>query len=241
MAIEEASKKRNRTGQRGAGKRVKASRTRKPNQAVPLAAAIELIKGMQGPKFDQSVELVFHLGVDVKQADQQVRSSISLPNGIGKTNRVVAFVDDSKKQAALEAGAMMAGGEDMVSEMEKAGFTDFDVAVAEPAMMRHVGKLGKVLGPKGLMPSPKAGTVTPDPLTAIKEYVAGKQEFRADAGGNVHTVIGKASFATPKLMENAEAMIEAVKRLKPESSKGVYLKKLVIKATMTPAVDVQIA
>ncbi|MEM8874762.1 MAG: 50S ribosomal protein L1 [Planctomycetota bacterium] len=241
MSEETTTKKRARSSQRRPGKRTKAARANVPDQPVPLAAAIELVKGFQGPKFDQSVELIFNLGVDVKQADQMVRSSISLPHGIGKSNRVVAFVDESNKQAALEAGAIMAGGEDMVGEMEKANFTDFDVAVAEPSMMRHVGKLGKVLGPKGLMPSPKAGTVTADPVTAIKEYAAGKQEFRADAGGNVHTLIGKASFDTPKLVENAEALIAEVKRLKPESSKGVYMKKAVVKATMTPAVELQVS
>lgn len=241
MSEESKNKNRNRSGQRRPGKRIKAARGRLPDQAVPLAAAIELVKGFQGAKFDQSVEMIFNLGVDVKQADQMVRSSISLPHGIGKSNRVVAFVDESNKQAALEAGAVMAGGEAMVVEMEKAGFTDFDVAVAEPSMMRHVGKLGKLLGPKGLMPSPKAGTVTTDPVTAIKEYAAGKQEFRADSGGNVHTLIGKASFATPKLIENAEALIAEIKRLKPDASKGVYLKKAVIKATMTPAVELQVS
>ena len=240
--IESAKKeKRNRTGQRKPGKRYTASKGKVPATPVPLAAALEIVKGFDAPKFDQSVELIFNLGIDTRQADQQVRGSISLPNGIGKTKRVIAFVDDTKRAEALEAGAMMAGGEDMVNEIRSSGFSDFDVAVAEPGMMRFVGTLGQTLGPKGLMPSPKAGTVTPDPITAIKEYAAGKLEYRADKGGNIHTVIGRVSFDTPKLVENAEAMIAEIQGRKPETSKGIYMKKAVLKATMTPAVELQMS
>jgi large subunit ribosomal protein L1 len=243
-AASSATPKRNRTGQRKPGKRTAAANKKVPPQAVPLAAAIELVKGFDAPKFDQAVELTFFLGVDTRQADQQVRGSISLPHGVGRSKRVVAFVDDTKRAACLEAGAIMAGGEDMVNEIEKTGFSDFDVAVAEPAMMRFVGKLGRVLGPKGLMPSPKAGTVAADPAAAVAEYAAGKLEYRADRAGigaNVHTVVGRASFDTPKLVENAEAMIEEIKRRKPDTSKGVYIKKVTMKGTMTPAVEVQVA
>src|SRR5256714_1222242 len=185
---------------------------------------------------------VILVAIDPKQADQMIRSSLSLPHGIGgKAKRVVAFVPDHLIEAAKNAGAIRAGGQSMVQEIEKENFTDFDVAIATPDMMRFVGRLGKVLGPKGLMPSPKAGTVTPDVANAVKEYAAGKVEFRNDAGGNVHTVVGKVSFDKQKLVENSNAMIAAVRRLKPQTSKGHYFKKVVMKATMTPGVPVVVS
>ena len=165
-----------------------------------------------------------------------IRGSLSLPHGVGKTKRVIAFCPDHLATAALNAGAMRAGGQELVQSIEKDNFTDFDVAVATPDMMRFVGRLGKVLGPKGLMPSPKAGTVTPDVASAVREYAAGKIEYRNDAGGNVHTVVGKVSFDKPKLVENINAMIAQVRKVKPATSKGHYFKKVVLKATMTPAV-----
>ena len=223
------------------GKRFEAALKKQPQQPVPLDAAIALVKGYDAPKFDQSVELIFWLGVDVQHADQQIRGSVSLPNGIGKSNRVVAFVDPTRAQKCLEAGALMAGGEEMVKEIENAGFTDFDVAIATPDMMRFVGRLGRLLGPKGLMPAPKAGTVTPDIEQAVQEYAAGKQEIRTDKGGNVHTVIGKCSFDNEALKANAEAMIAKINSVKPEVVKGVYVKKITMKATMTPAIPLQIA
>jgi large subunit ribosomal protein L1 len=222
------------------GKRIESARKKAPDKPVPLDAAIALVKGFDQPKFDQTVELMFWLGLDVTHADQQVRSSVSLPHGIGKTKRVVAFVDPTRAQACLEAGAMMAGGEEMVKEIENADFTDFDTAIATPDMMRFVGRLGKTLGPKGLMPAPKAGTVTPNIEEAVKEYAAGKQEFRTDKGGNVHTVIGKASFDNEQLKENAEAMIAKIKSVRPEAAKSTYIKKVTMKGTMTPGVEVQV-
>src|SRR5205823_11333915 len=156
---------------------------------------------------DQSVELIFSLGIDPKQADQMIRGSLSLPHGIGKTKRVVAFCPDHLIDAAKAAGAIKAGGQALVQEIEKENFSDFDVAVATPDMMRFVGRLGKVLGPKGLMPSPKAGTVTPDVANAVREYAAGKIEFRNDTGGNIHCVVGKQSFKKQDLAENITTMI----------------------------------
>src|ERR1700754_1475033 len=168
---------------------------------VAIDAAVEAVKAFPPTKFDQSVELIFSLGIDAKQADQMIRGSLSLPHGIGKAKKVIAFCPDHLVTAALNAGAIKAGGQSLVEEVEKTNFTDFDVAIASPDMMRFVGRLGKVLGPKGLMPSPKAGTVTPNVADAVKEYAAGKVEFRNDAGGNVHTVVGKVSFDKAKLAE----------------------------------------
>src|SRR5436309_5951556 len=204
---------------------------------VTIDAAIDAVKAFPVTKFDQSVELIFNLGIDAKQADQMIRGSLSLPHGVGKTKRVVAFCGENLVAPALAAGAIKAGGQALVQEIEKDNFTDFDVAVASPDMMRFVGRLGKVLGPKGLMPSPKAGTVTPDVATAVKEYAAGKVEFRNDTGGNVHCVVGKVSFDNQKLVDNINAMIGTVRRLKPQTSKGAYFKKVVLKGTMTPAVQ----
>jgi len=208
---------------------------------VALDQAIDIVKSFNPTKFDQTVELIFSLGIDPKQADQMIRGSLSLPHGVGKTKRVIAFCPDHLAPAATAAGAIRAGGQELVAAIEKEGFTDFDVAVATPDMMRFVGRLGKVLGPKGLMPSPKAGTVTPDVASAVREYAAGKIEFRNDAGGNVHSVVGKLSFDKAKLSDNINAMIGQVRKMKPQTSKGQYLKKVVIKGTMTPAVQLAVS
>ena len=205
-------------------------------ESVPVDKAIDVLKSFDAPKFDQTVELIFSLGIDPKQADQMIRGSLSLPHGVGKTKRVVAFCPDHLAAGALAAGAVRAGGQELVAAIEKENFTDFDVAVATPDMMRFVGRLGKVLGPKGLMPSPKAGTVTPDVAAAVREYAAGKIEFRNDAGGNVHSVVGKVSFDNQKLVDNIHAMVNQIRKMKPQTSKGAYFKKVVLKATMTPAV-----
>src|SRR3954447_10691709 len=207
---------------------------------VGVDQAIDVVKSFNPTKFDQSVELIFSLGIDAKQADQMIRGSLSLPHGIGKAKRVIAFCPDHLAEAAKAAGAIKAGGQALVQEVEKDNFTDFDVAIATPDMMRFVGRLGKVLGPKGLMPSPKAGTVTPDVANAVKEYAAGKVEFRNDAGGNVHTVIGKVSFEKQKLTENITAMVNQIRKMKPQTSKGAYFKKVVLKGSMTPAVMVNV-
>src|SRR5437588_6990023 len=193
---------------------------------VPIEQAIDAVKAFPPTKFDQSIELIFALGIDPKQADQMIRGSLSLPHGVGKTKRVVAFCGENLVAGALAAGAIRAGGQELVAAIDKENFTDFDVAIASPDMMRFVGRLGKVLGPKGLMPSPKAGTVTPNIADAVKEYAAGKVEFRNDSGGNVHSVVGKISFEKPKLIDNINAMIGAVRKLKPQTSKGHYFKKV---------------
>src|SRR3984885_1273988 len=214
---------------------VKAAKTAVPDP-VAVEKGVEILKTFAPTKFDQSVELIFSLGIDAKQADQMIRGSLSLPHGVGKTKRVVAFCAEHLVTAALNAGAIKAGGQELVQQIEKDNFTDFDVAVASPDMMRFVGRLGKVLGPKGLMPSPKAGTVTADVANAVREYSAGKIEFRNDSGGNVHTVVGKVSFDKQKLVDNNNAMVTHLHRLKPPTSKGAFFKKVVLKGTMTPAV-----
>lgn len=222
-------------------KRYKEAATKAVADPQSIDAAVDVVKSFKATKFDQSVELIFSLGIDPKHADQMIRGSLSLPHGIGKAKRVIAFCPDHLTTAALNAGAVQAGGQELVQKIEKENFTDFDVAIATPDMMRFVGRLGKVLGPKGLMPSPKAGTVTPDVANAVKEYAAGKIEYRNDAGGNVHSVVGKVSFEKQKLVENINAMIAQIRKLKPATSKGAYFKKVVIKATMTPAVQLAIS
>jgi large subunit ribosomal protein L1 len=205
-------------------------------ESLDVEKGVEVLKGFAPTKFDQSVELIFSLGIDPKQADQMIRGSLSLPHGVGKSKRVVAFCPEHLAAAATAAGAIRAGAQELVAAIEKENFTDFDVAIATPDMMRFVGRLGKVLGPKGLMPSPKAGTVTPDIAAAVKEYAAGKVEFRNDMGGNIHSVVGKMSFEPAKLAENVHAMMGQIRRMKPATSKGIYIKKVVLKGSMTPAV-----
>jgi large subunit ribosomal protein L1 len=218
-------------------KRYVESAKKAVHDPVSIDQAIDVLKTFKPTKFDQSVELIFSLGIDAKHADQMIRGSLSLPHGVGKTKKVVAFCPDHLAPLALAAGAIRAGGQELVATIEKENFTDFDVAVATPDMMRFVGRLGKVLGPKGLMPSPKAGTVTPDVAGAVREYAAGKVEFRNDSGGNVHSVVGKVSFSKEHLTDNINAMITQIRKMKPQTSKGAYFKKVVIKGTMTPAVQ----
>ena len=212
---------------------------------VSLAEAVKALKGLDGklpkgvsgPKFDQSVELSVRLGVDPKHADQIVRGSIVLPHGIGKSQRVLVFCKDQNVEKALEAGADHAGGKELADKINT-GWTDFDVAIATPDMMGVVGPLGRVLGPRGLMPSPKAGTVTQDVATAVKEYKAGKVEFRVDDAGNVHCIVGKLSFDEPQLVENIDALLALIQQLKPQASKGTYVRSVTISATQTPGVSV---
>ncbi|MEM1213695.1 MAG: 50S ribosomal protein L1 [Planctomycetota bacterium] len=217
------------------GKAYQADSRKAPTDPQPLAAAVQTLKQFKARKFDMSVELVMHLGIDDKQADQQLRGAISLPHGIGQSKRVIAFVGPEKLDDAMGAGAIKAGGEELVKEIEE-GFMDFDVAVAEPAMMRVAARLGRVLGPKGLMPSPKAGTVTNDVATAVKEHTAGKVQYRNDKFGNVAAAIGKFSFDADQLAENAQAFIDHIHKIKPASAKGQYVKNAAISATMTPSV-----
>jgi large subunit ribosomal protein L1 len=210
-------------------------------KVLPVEQAVDIVKQFKATKFDQTVELIISLGIDAKQADQMIRGSISLPHGVGGAmKKVVCFCPDHMAEQALAAGAIKAGAQALVTEIEKNNFTDFDVAIATPDTMRFVGKLGKVLGPKGLMPSPKAGTVTTDITTAIKEYAAGKVEFRNDTGGNIHAVVGKLSFNKQDLVDNINAFVGHIRKLKPQTSKGHYFKKAVIKGTMTPAVFLEV-
>lgn len=206
---------------------------------MSLKAAVEKIKSFKNVKFDQTVECVMQLGIDPKQADQLVRGSISLPNGIGKQKRVIAFCEDSDIEAAITAGAIEAGCDELVKKISD-GWSDFDVAIASPRVMGKVGKLGRVLGPQGKMPSPKNGTVTPNVTDAVAEFVAGKVEYRNDAGGNVHAVVGKQSFETGKLIENIEAFVAHINKIKPSATKGTYLKKMCLSATMSPGITVDV-
>lgn len=219
-------------------KRAKANASLQPTAPLEVPEAIAALKKFKAPKFDQTVNVVMVLGVDTRQADQNLRGSVSLPKGIGKSKRVIAFCGDDQTKAALEAGAIKAGGQSLVEEVEK-GFLDFDVAVASPDMMRIMAKLGRVLGPKGLMPSPKNGTVTAQVPQAVKEFSAGKLEYRTDKGGNVHAVIGKMSFSDDDLAANLGAFIETIERVRPSSAKGVFIKKVCVSGAMTPSVQIK--
>ena len=207
------------------------------NSQVPLSEAVALLKTFDGTKFDQSVEVAMRLGIDPKQADQIVRGSIVLPHGIGRSLRVVVFCKGDRIEEAQEAGADEVGGPELADRI-KGGWTDFDVCIAAPDMMGIVGPLGRILGPRGLMPSPRAGTVTPDIGKMVKEYKAGKVEFRNDSGGNVHAVVGKLSFDAANLVDNIQAFIDYVLNLKPAAVRGQYLRGIAISATMTPSVRV---
>ncbi|MDH4238643.1 MAG: 50S ribosomal protein L1 [Phycisphaerae bacterium] len=218
-------------------KRYKQESEQVTKEPLSLADAVEKVKMFKSVKFDQSIECVMHLGIDPKQADQMVRGSISLPHGIGKQKKVIAFCEDADIEAAKNAGAIEAGCDDLIKKISD-GWLDFDVAIASPKVMGKVGKLGRVLGPQGKMPSPKNGTVTGDVITAVTEFAAGKVEFKNDAGGNVHTVVGKQSFETEKLIGNIEAFVSHIKKIKPAAAKGTYIKKVSISATMSPSVTV---
>jgi large subunit ribosomal protein L1 len=208
-------------------------------ETISLDKAVERLKQFGNTKFDQAIEIHMRLGVDPKQADQIVRGSVVLPHGIGKQQRVAVFAKGDLAAAATAAGADYVGQEDLATKI-KDGWTDFDVCIAAPDMMGLVGPLGRVLGPRGLMPSPRAGTVTADVAKVVKEYKAGKVEFRNDNGGIVHAIVGKASFEAPKLKENIEAFVHYVLGLKPHSVKGVYVKSVALCATMSPSVRIAV-
>ena len=221
-------------------KRMQSLRKTTPGKTpLPLAEAVKLLKGFNTTKFDQSVEIAMRLGIDPKQADQIVRSSIVLPHGIGRTLRVAVFAKGDKVDEAKAAGAEFVGGPELAAEI-KNGMMDFDVCIATPDMMGVVGPLGRVLGPRGLMPSPRAGTVTMDVGKVIHEYKAGKVEFRNDAGGNVQAIVGKLSFSEVQLVENIQKFIDYIQSLKPQTAKGQYVKGIAISATMSPGVRVQL-
>jgi large subunit ribosomal protein L1 len=217
-------------------KRYTAELEQVTEEPVSLAEAVDKIKSFKA-KFDQSVECVVNLGVDTKQADQLLRGSLSLPHGIGKRKKVIAFCEDSDVEAAKNAGAIEAGNDVLIKKVSD-GWFDFDVAIASPKVMGKVGKLGRVLGPQGKMPSPKNGTITADMAAAVAEFAAGKIEFKTDVGGNVQVVVGKQSFDKQKLIENIDAFVLHIKKIKPVSAKGTYIKKICISATMSPSVQI---
>ncbi len=212
---------------------------------MPVFDAVKALKGLEAAlpanikksKFDHSVEIAIRLGVDPKQSDQIVRGSMVFPHGIGKSKRVLVFCQGANVQLANDAGAAFVGGKELADQI-KGGWLDFDVAIATPDMMGVVGPLGKVLGPRGLMPSPRAGTVTNDIVTAVKEYKAGKVAFRVDAAGIVHCVVGKLSFSEQQLAENIEVMIRHIIAIKPNTSKGIYLRSIYLTATMMPSIAI---
>jgi large subunit ribosomal protein L1 len=220
-----------------AGKKFKAAAALvERNKLYSVEEAIGLAKKTARTKFDETVDLAVNLGVDPKQADQMVRGTVVLPHGTGKKVKVLVFAKGEKEKEARDAGADYVGAEDLADKIQKEGWTDFDTVVATPDIMGLVGKLGKVLGPRGLMPNPKTGTVTFDVTKAIKEIRAGKVEYRVEKAGIVHVPVGKASFDEQKLIENARAVLESIIKAKPSSSKGTYLKAVTVSTTMGPGV-----
>jgi len=211
-----------------------------PGKTYPVAEALEAVKKCATAKFDESVDVSVNLGIDAKKSDQAVRGSVVMPAGTGKKVRVAVFTQGDKADAARAAGADIVGLEDL-AEKVKAGQMDFDVAIASPDAMRVVGQLGQILGPRGLMPNPKVGTVTPDVAGAVKNAKAGQVQYRTDKAGIVHCSIGRASFSTDQLRDNLAALIDALNKAKPASAKGVYLKKLSVASTMGPGVRIDLA
>ena len=207
------------------------------NKLYPLADALAIVKECATAKFDESIDVAVQLGVDAKKSDQVVRGAVVLPNGTGKTKRVAVFAQGAKAEEAKAAGADIVGMDDLAAEV-KAGKMDFDVVIASPDAMRVVGTLGQVLGPRGLMPNPKVGTVTPDVATAVKNAKAGQVQFRVDKGGIIHSTIGRRSFDTDKLQGNLAALVDALNKAKPASSKGIYLRKVAVSSTMGVGVRV---
>lgn len=222
------------------GKKYEASAKLIDKPAFTLAEAMPLLKKAAFAKFDETVEVAMRLGVDPKHADQMVRGTVVLPHGLGKTKRVVVIASGDKVREGREAGADEVGGDDIVQKIQ-GGWMDFDAVVATPDMMKSVGKLGKVLGPRGLMPNPKTGTVTLDVARAVKEVKAGKVEFRVDKTGIIHCPVGKVSFEPQKLAENAHALISSVLKAKPTSAKGRYVRSIVVSSTMGPGVSIDLA
>ncbi|MBL8768799.1 MAG: 50S ribosomal protein L1 [Planctomycetes bacterium] len=222
-------------------KRYRANRALIPGKGpFALGEAVKVLKKFKPAKFDETVELVMNLGIDPKKSDQMIRGAVSLPKGIGKNVRVIVFCKDDKTKLALDAGAIAAGGDDLAAKIRDQNWLDFDVAIATPDMMGVVGRLGKVLGPQGKMPSPKSGTVTPDLVKAVTEFRAGKIEFRADAYGNVHAPVGKLSFDAAALQENVTALVDMILHMKPAASKGKYINKVAISTTMGPSLILDI-
>jgi large subunit ribosomal protein L1 len=219
------------------GKKYSAAKQQVEDRPYALDEALPLVQKLKFAKFDETVALSIRLGVDPKHADQMVRGTVVLPHGLGKSKRVVVIAGPDKQKDALEAGADVVGGDDLVERIA-GGWIDFEAVVATPDMMRAVGKLGKVLGPRGLMPNPKTGTVTPNVAQAVTEIKAGKVEFRVDKTGIVHAPVGKVSFPAQNLIENASALLDSIVRAKPSAAKGKYLKSITVSSTMGPGVRI---
>jgi large subunit ribosomal protein L1 len=222
------------------GKHYQAASKQVEARPYPLDEAIPLLQKIKYAKFDETVEVHMRLGVDPKHADQMVRGTVVMPNGLGKSKKVLVIAGADRQKEAEEAGADIVGGEEIVTRIQSEGWTDFDAVIATPDMMRSVGKLGKVLGPRGLMPNPKTGTVTTEVAKAIKEIKAGKVEFRVDKNGIIHSPVGKLSFSTVKLIENASSLIQAVLKAKPAAAKGKYVKTATVCSTMSPGVSLDV-
>src|ERR687891_663928 len=225
---------------RKSGKKFAASRQHVPDRPHTIEEAIPLMQKVKFAKFDETVEIALRLGVDPKHADQMVRGTVVLPHGLGKSKRVLAIAGGDKQREAQDAGADVVGGEEMVEKILGV-WVDFDAVVATPDMMRAVGRLGKVLGPRGLMPNPKTGTVTTDIARAVREIKAGKVEFRVDKTGIIHAPVGKTSFSTENLVANTHALVDSVVRAKPPAAKGRYLKSVTVSSTMGPGVTIDTA
>jgi large subunit ribosomal protein L1 len=219
------------------GKKYEAARQQVPAKMHSIEEAVPLVQKVKYTKFDETVELAVRLGVDPKHSDQMVRGTVVLPHGLGKSKKVLVIANAEKQREAKEAGADETGGEELVDRI-MGGWMDFDAVVATPDMMRAVGKLGKVLGPRGLMPNPKTGTVTPNVAQAVTEIKAGKVEFRVDKTGIVHAPVGKTSFAPQNLIDNAAALIDSIVRAKPAAAKGKYLRSITVSSTMGPGVKI---
>jgi large subunit ribosomal protein L1 len=220
------------------GKRILAAKAKvEPNKRYTLKEASEMVVSMAGVKFDETVDAAVRLGVNPAHADQMVRGSVVLPNGLGKTVRVLVFAKGDKEKEALEAGADLVGSDDIIEKI-KGGWLEFDRVIATPDMMGSVGKIAKILGPRGLMPNPKVGTVTFEVANAVKELKAGKVEFRVEKAGIVHSPVGKVSFGAEKLSENVSALLETIIKLKPASSKGLYIKSIALSSTMGAGVRI---
>jgi large subunit ribosomal protein L1 len=219
------------------GKKYQAARQQVPNRPHKIEEAVPLLQRVKFTKFDETVELAVRLGVDPKHSDQLVRGTVVLPHGLGKSKKVLVIANAEKQREARDAGADEIGGEEIVDKIN-GGWMDFDAVVATPDMMRAVGKLGKVLGPRGLMPNPKTGTVTLDVTKAVQEIKAGKVEFRVDKAGIVHAPIGKISFAADRLVANAHALMDNIVKARPAAAKGKYLKTVTMSSTMSPGVDI---
>ncbi|MCU0679029.1 MAG: 50S ribosomal protein L1 [Planctomycetes bacterium] len=207
----------------------------------PIEEAIDLTKKLSKTKFDASVEVHIRLGIDPRKGEQQVRAAVNLPHGTGKTIKVAAFVSPDKEKEAREAGADLVGGDQLIAEIKKTEKTDFQVAVAEPSMMKNLSQIAKILGTRGLMPSPKNETVTPNPAKAVAELKRGKVSFKNDDTGNIHVAIGKVSFADQQLIENFQTLLTAIKKAKPSSSKGIYIKNISLSSTMGPGIKVSVS